>query len=89
MDCPCPKPANNRWSLVARTARAVLGVPDYEAYLAHMAERHPGGVALTRDAVLLGGQPADPKPHPPCGAIFAWAARNRFARYVADGSADR
>jgi len=58
MDCPCPKPANNRWSLVARTARAVLGVPDYEAYLAHMAERHPGGVALTREAFFAARQAA-------------------------------
>lgn len=27
----------------------LVGVPDYEAYLRHMAERHPGHEAMTRE----------------------------------------
>jgi len=29
--------------------RQVFGMPDYERYLAHAAERHPGASVLTRD----------------------------------------
>ena len=29
--------------------RQVFGIPDYERYLAHAAERHPGAEVLTRD----------------------------------------
>ena len=32
---------------VGRTLRAVIGAPDYERYLAHMRERHPGEPPLT------------------------------------------
>jgi uncharacterized short protein YbdD (DUF466 family) len=32
-----------------RILRAILGVPDYERYLAHMRRRHPGHAALTHD----------------------------------------
>jgi uncharacterized short protein YbdD (DUF466 family) len=28
--------------------RQVLGIPDYERYLAHVAQRHPGAPVLTR-----------------------------------------
>lgn len=34
---------------IARIARAVLGVPDYEAYLGHVAALHPDRVPLTRE----------------------------------------
>ena len=30
-----------------RTLRVVIGAPDYERYLAHMRERHPGEPPLT------------------------------------------
>lgn len=33
----------------ARVARAVVGAPDYERYLAHMRRRHPLDQPLTRD----------------------------------------
>ncbi len=33
---------------VARVARRVIGVPDYDTYLAHVRECHPGAVPLTR-----------------------------------------
>ena len=42
------KPA---WMEQARAAYCGLfGVPDYDAYLRHMAERHPARVPLTREA---------------------------------------
>jgi uncharacterized short protein YbdD (DUF466 family) len=33
----------------AAVLRIVIGAPDYERYLAHVTERHPGSVALSRD----------------------------------------
>ena len=33
----------------ATVLRTVIGAPDYERYLAHVAQRHPGCVPLTRD----------------------------------------
>jgi uncharacterized short protein YbdD (DUF466 family) len=30
------------WSTTASAVRAVLGVPDYNRYLAHMRDAHPG-----------------------------------------------
>ena len=35
---------------VAQTARLMVGVPDYDAYLAHCAAHHPGDPVLTRAA---------------------------------------
>ena len=37
------------WRRAGAVLRAVAGVPDYERYLAHMRERHPGQAVLTRD----------------------------------------
>jgi uncharacterized short protein YbdD (DUF466 family) len=34
----------------AETARLMLGVPDYDAYVAHLAAAHPEATALSRDA---------------------------------------
>jgi len=36
-------------SSVARAMRAVLGVPDYSRYVAHMRESHPSLRVMTRD----------------------------------------
>jgi uncharacterized short protein YbdD (DUF466 family) len=33
----------------ATVIRCVIGAPDYERYLAHLAQRHPGCVPLSRD----------------------------------------
>ena len=33
----------------AQALRRVIGAPDYECYLAHVAQRHPGSVPLSRD----------------------------------------
>ena len=32
--------------------RRVLGVPDYDGYVAHMREQHPGEPVLSRDAFM-------------------------------------
>lgn len=37
---------------IARVLRAIVGVPDYERYLAHMRARHPGVVPLTPGELL-------------------------------------
>jgi len=39
-----------RWSGAARTARLAIGIPDYEAYVAHLAAKHPERTPLDRDA---------------------------------------
>lgn len=35
---------------IAKVVRRVIGVPDYESYLAHLAARHPHEVPMTREA---------------------------------------
>jgi uncharacterized short protein YbdD (DUF466 family) len=42
----------------AETARLMLGVPDYEAYVAHLAAVHPEAAALSRDAFFRKRQAA-------------------------------
>ncbi|HEU4643455.1 MAG TPA: YbdD/YjiX family protein [Gemmatimonadaceae bacterium] len=37
-----------RLTRTARVLRAVLGAPDYDRYLAHLARRHPDVVPLSR-----------------------------------------
>ena len=39
-----------RLTLVAEAIRRVIGVPDYEHYLAHARRNHPGELPLSRDA---------------------------------------
>ena len=42
-----------RWARrAADVVRRVIGVPDYDRYLAHMRERHPECVPLSRDRFL-------------------------------------
>jgi len=36
------------WQLAARMARLAIGLPDYEAYLTHMRERHPERTPMDR-----------------------------------------
>lgn len=38
------------WSNAARAARLAIGIPDYDAYAAHMRERHPPDAAMDREA---------------------------------------
>lgn len=39
----------NRLRALARILRTILGAPDYDRYLRHMAARHPGCRVLSRD----------------------------------------
>jgi uncharacterized short protein YbdD (DUF466 family) len=34
----------------ARAARLAIGIPDYDAYVAHLGERHPGRQPMDREA---------------------------------------
>jgi uncharacterized short protein YbdD (DUF466 family) len=38
------------WSNAAQAARLAIGIPDYEAYMAHMREQHPSIQVMDRDA---------------------------------------
>ncbi len=38
------------WNLAARTARLMVGVPDYDTYVAHHAAHHPDAQLMTRAA---------------------------------------
>ncbi|HWI24352.1 MAG TPA: YbdD/YjiX family protein [Lysobacter sp.] len=38
------------WRALARGARLAIGIPDYEAYVAHMRARHPDIVPMSREA---------------------------------------
>ena len=43
-------PTGHGWlERAARALRAILGAPDYERYLAHIRERHPGETPLSRE----------------------------------------
>ncbi len=47
MKCACWPDVGRR---AAETARLMLGVPDYDAYVAHLAAAHPDATALSREA---------------------------------------
>lgn len=38
------------WRLLAQTGRLLVGVPDYDLYLAHMRRTHPDTPPMTREA---------------------------------------
>ena len=42
------------FALVRQTAHAMLGVPDYDAYVAHFARSHPERQALDREEFFPG-----------------------------------
>jgi uncharacterized short protein YbdD (DUF466 family) len=41
--------SSTRWRALCTTCRQIFGIPDYDAYLAHAATRHPDARVLTRD----------------------------------------
>ena len=41
------------WSRAVRTARLTVGIPDYEAYAAHVRDRHPDRQPMDRAAFFL------------------------------------
>jgi len=36
------------WNYAARSARAAIGLPDYDTYLAHMRQHHPEHLPMDR-----------------------------------------
>ena len=44
------------WQRVAQTARLMVGVPDYDAYVAHLRTAHPDVHPLTRDDFVRAAQ---------------------------------
>lgn len=45
-------------SLIRQTAHAMLGVPDYDTYVAHVRATHPDRAPLSREAFFLERQAA-------------------------------
>lgn len=41
------KPLNDLYRQFTRTARLMVGVPDYEAYVAHRRAHHPGEAVMS------------------------------------------
>ncbi len=37
------------WDFAVQTARLIVGVPDYDVYLAHMRRTHPDKTPMTRE----------------------------------------
>ncbi|KQM68026.1 hypothetical protein ASE75_04000 [Sphingomonas sp. Leaf17] len=46
------------FATLAQTARLMVGLPSYDAYLAHMAAHHPDRAAMTRTAFFRDRQEA-------------------------------
>jgi uncharacterized short protein YbdD (DUF466 family) len=46
----CVRRLMDGWRAVARSARLAVGIPDYDAYVAHLHHRHPGRAPMDRDA---------------------------------------
>lgn len=44
------EPLRNGWRLLAQTGRLIVGVPDYDLYLAHMRRTHPDTATMSREA---------------------------------------
>lgn len=49
---------NRLWSTLCETARLMVGLPSYEAYLRHMAECHPERPVMSRIAFFRDRQEA-------------------------------
>jgi uncharacterized short protein YbdD (DUF466 family) len=41
------------WRMATHTARLAIGLPDYDAYCAHVRERHPGRTPMTREQFAI------------------------------------
>ena len=41
------------WCVAKQTARLAIGLPDYDAYVAHMRERHPDAEPMTREGFAV------------------------------------
>lgn len=41
------------WRAACGMARLAIGLPDYDAYVAHMRDAHPGTTPMTREAFAI------------------------------------
>jgi uncharacterized short protein YbdD (DUF466 family) len=41
------------WRATQQAARLAIGLPDYDAYVAHMRTRHPDTAPMTREAFAI------------------------------------
>jgi len=41
------------WRAACAMARLAIGLPDYDAYVAHMRDAHPGVTPMTREAFAI------------------------------------
>lgn len=41
------------WSSAKQAARLAIGLPDYDAYVAHVRAHHPGAEPMTREAFAI------------------------------------
>jgi uncharacterized short protein YbdD (DUF466 family) len=41
------------WGFLVQTARLIVGVPDYDRYLAHMRQSHPDTPPMSREAFFV------------------------------------
>ena len=41
------------WSIAQQTARLAIGLPDYDAYVAHVRDRHPDATPMTREQFAI------------------------------------
>ncbi len=46
------------WQLLVRTARLMVGIPDYENYLEHRRAKHPGEPVMTYEEFFRNRQDA-------------------------------
>jgi uncharacterized short protein YbdD (DUF466 family) len=44
------------WTRTAETARLMIGVPDYDAYVAHLRQVHPDTTPMTREEFFRAAQ---------------------------------
>ncbi len=43
------EPLRGSWQLLVQTARLIVGVPDYDRYLAHVRRAHPDTAPMSRE----------------------------------------
>ena len=47
------EPFAGAWRAACAMARLAIGLPDYDAYVAHMRDAHPGATPMTREAFAI------------------------------------
>jgi uncharacterized short protein YbdD (DUF466 family) len=49
----CAESVVEAWRAACAMARLAIGLPDYDAYVAHMRHAHPGATPMTREAFAI------------------------------------